>query len=46
VVRRLAEEALQRSPPRLDKVLIEALHHALHHKLLRQGLIKGDKSSR
>lgn len=33
-----AEEAVQSFPPGLNEVVVEALHHAFHHKLLRQRL--------
>lgn len=38
MLRHLAEKALQGSPPGLDEVNVEALHHALHDKLLWQRL--------
>lgn len=34
----LVEKAVQSSPPGLNEVVVEAFHHAFHHKLLRQGL--------
>lgn len=34
----LVEEAVQGSPPRLYEVVVEALHHAFHNKLLWEGL--------
>lgn len=34
MLRDLVEEAVQGFPPGLDEVIVEALHHALHHKLL------------
>lgn len=34
----LVEEAVQGSPPRLNEVVVEALHHAFHNKLLWEGL--------
>lgn len=40
VLRDLVEKAVQGSLPRLDKLVIKALHHAFYHKLFRQGLKK------
>lgn len=34
----LVQEAVQGLPPGLDEVVVESLHHALHHKLLWQWL--------
>lgn len=38
MLRDLVEEAVQSFPSGLDEVIVEALHHAFHHKLLRQRL--------
>ncbi len=38
MLRDLVEEAVQRFPPGLNKVIVEAFHHAFHYKLLRQWL--------
>lgn len=40
MLRDLVEEAMKGLPPRLDEVVIEALHHAFHNKLLRERLDK------
>lgn len=41
VLRDPVEEAMEGFPPRLDEVFVEAFHHALHDKLLWQGLSTG-----
>lgn len=38
MLRDLVEKAVQSFSPGLNEVVVEALHHALHHKLLWQRL--------